>query len=609
MVVSQRFVASKRAKRRSRNPIKVTSKKLVFQNPFRKVVYGKPFESSLKSHLNLAQGVQSVEKQEEQQDIQRQIQRYNAGILSAKERALKELAQQEKERKAIALITKLNGAKGLNLSANEIQKIASSMVRTKEEEERQRSGAMERDVKSYFNDLTNTMPSPLPISYQRPQTFGAPENQQEILARLWDLYKAQKKGIVTPTEIAMDFDAQAKYDAANPKHNIPSAYDDYGWRQFLALHGYDANGNRIQPGQRNVIPPPPPTEPAPPIPPSESASMIPEDLSYVTTEPIPVPLEPLSIPQKPTQQLQDLSEVLYPDVFYPTPKPKPTQQHPDVAEVLYPTQKPKQEQQETIIDPWELYRQQHTSAPFSAADSVVDPYLRNLVRNLEQIDPHADKGLTNAFLQEANEILVRSNKQLNTDLADLQEHTPLDKQDGIAYAFKRRNLEETNTKTRNKDLQKLYDEYAKTAIKDAKAMKPKDEKSFIARAWDNLYSIITGQQTKPKGSGQLAATMYALGERPKGIDPLFKRVHPKYRTPDKSEFEEMMENKELRDAKLKLFRKAYENKFYHDYVEAPSRERVEEAFPNLVEIRSIGGKSGVTKNGFGTVHLHRYKFI
>lgn len=109
-------VSSKRkaASKKYRSGLKVKRQRLVFPNPYRTTAFLNPSGPPLTTKLDLATGVQSVEQAEKQRDMQYMIQRYNAGILNHRERAMKALAEEEKARKTSDLIQKYLKSKGLS---------------------------------------------------------------------------------------------------------------------------------------------------------------------------------------------------------------------------------------------------------------------------------------------------------------------------------------------------------------------------------------------------------------------------------------------------------------------------------------------------------------
>lgn len=110
MTVSSKKAATKK----KRSVLKVQKRRLVFPNPYRTTAFLNPSGPPLKAKLDLARGVQSVEQAEKQKDMQFMVQRYNAGILNQRERALKALADEEKARKTNNLIQKYLKSTGLS---------------------------------------------------------------------------------------------------------------------------------------------------------------------------------------------------------------------------------------------------------------------------------------------------------------------------------------------------------------------------------------------------------------------------------------------------------------------------------------------------------------
>lgn len=104
----------KAASKKQRSGPKVKKHRLVFPNPFRTTAFLNPSGPPLTTKLDMATGVQSVEQAEKQRDMQYMIQRYNAGILNQRERAMKALAEEEKARKTKDLIEKYLKSKGLS---------------------------------------------------------------------------------------------------------------------------------------------------------------------------------------------------------------------------------------------------------------------------------------------------------------------------------------------------------------------------------------------------------------------------------------------------------------------------------------------------------------
>lgn len=104
----------KAATKKQKSGLKVKRQRLVFPNPFRTTAFLNPSGPTLTAKLDMATGVQSVEQAEKQRDMQFMIQRYNAGILNQRERAMKSLADEEKARKTKDLIQKYLKSKGLS---------------------------------------------------------------------------------------------------------------------------------------------------------------------------------------------------------------------------------------------------------------------------------------------------------------------------------------------------------------------------------------------------------------------------------------------------------------------------------------------------------------
>lgn len=101
-------------KRRKRTPrVKITRKTLSFPNPFKYVIYQKPNTRTITSKLNMSDAVTSLERADEERDVQKRIQRYNAGILSQREHAIKALNKLEQERKMKKMLQKAMQAQNL----------------------------------------------------------------------------------------------------------------------------------------------------------------------------------------------------------------------------------------------------------------------------------------------------------------------------------------------------------------------------------------------------------------------------------------------------------------------------------------------------------------
>lgn len=110
-----------RKQRAPRRTVSVKTTRLAFPNKFRSTGFLPPPQKTFTQQLNLLNGVQSVELAEQQRNIQRQIERYNAGILSEKEQFLKDLAQKDKERKMKRMLQKVAELEGL--TAEQIQNL------------------------------------------------------------------------------------------------------------------------------------------------------------------------------------------------------------------------------------------------------------------------------------------------------------------------------------------------------------------------------------------------------------------------------------------------------------------------------------------------------
>lgn len=97
-----------------RKRVTVKKQPLVFVNPFRTTHFIPVATPSFTTRLNLDDAVQSVEAAEEQRDIQRRLDRYNARIYSQKERALKQIAQIQEKRKMERLLRKVAQAQSMS---------------------------------------------------------------------------------------------------------------------------------------------------------------------------------------------------------------------------------------------------------------------------------------------------------------------------------------------------------------------------------------------------------------------------------------------------------------------------------------------------------------
>lgn len=96
-----------------RKRVTVKQQPLIFANPFRSTHFIPVATPSFTSRLNLDDAVQSVEAAEEQRDIQRRMDRYNAKIYTQKERALKQIAQIQEKRKMERMLRKVAQAQSM----------------------------------------------------------------------------------------------------------------------------------------------------------------------------------------------------------------------------------------------------------------------------------------------------------------------------------------------------------------------------------------------------------------------------------------------------------------------------------------------------------------